>query len=539
VLATALACALAAPAQESLTCGVPVVGTLMPGGKNTYRITTRPGVEVVIQSSALSPELGTRRMRLTGAGAPKITCTGILQFTGQSEDALTLEIEQCGGTTGGTYTLTLNVVSDDPDNCGWRLPCGTTPAGTEFLVPGEVDSFQVALTAGQPADLTVNYLDPGNPAAPLLSVYDPDGREITRILHGDVTVEPAVSGTYTALVSAFGAPMRRAYRMELYHPGCRPGPTITQFGIIDGFANPIPPIGFDPAGRPIFNHEIGRELSLFVEARAGANKVRPGDFTVPQAGRDADVQVLFSNPLGDGSPAVCDTVEPNIGGVPATIPLTFEPTTQETLDHIDDMGCRFDNGQGRPIGRRDPDEACTFTGQRFGFSFVDRESDIQYCTSRFENAWEFADRDTTVAVRAKDVLGNFGEPREIVVRIGDPQPPTLTPTPTPTPRAPTRTATMSFTRPPPRSETPTRTPTDRRTPTITPTPDPSLCAGDCGNDRVVSVDEIVLMLNIALGSASLDDCRAGDSDGDGNIFIPDLLKAVNHLIGSCPPLSSL
>lgn len=536
MLAAALTCAVAAPAQETLTCGVPVLGTLTPGGKNSYRVATHPGVAIAIQTSALSPELGTRRMRLVGT--PESTCTGILEFTGQVEEILTLEVEQCAGTTGGSYTLTLSVVSDDPDyNCARPLPCGATPDGTEFLVPGEVDAFQVRLEAGREADLTVGYLIPPV-GAPLLSVYDPSGAPIVDSFAGSVQINPEADGVYTALVSAYGTPMRRAYRLEFFDASCPVGPTITHFGIIDPAGIPLDPIGDDPAGRPIFNFAFGQGLSLVAEARAGHSRIRPGESTIPDNTGDPDIQLILSRAIGDGAAAVCDTVEPNIGGVPATMPFSFDES-QASRDHIHDLGCRFDNGRGSQLGRRDPLEACTFTGQRFGYSFVDQDSDIQYCTARFESAWAFADGDTTVAAQVKDISGNFGATREIVVRIGDPQPPTLTPTPTPTARPPTRTATTSFTRPPERTETATRTPTDRRTPTITPTADPSLCAGDCGNNREVTVDEIVIMLNIALGSANLDDCRAGDADGDGSILIGDLLKAVNRLLGSCPPLSGL
>lgn len=540
MLAATLTCAVAAPAQESLTCGVPVLGTLAPGGKNSYRITTHPGVSMVVQASALSPELGTRRMRLVGAGDPRTTCTGILEFSGQLEETLTLEVDQCTGTSGGTYALTLSVVSGGSDNCGNPLPCGATPDGTEFLVPGEVDSFEAALTAGVPANFKVNYLDPGDFQAPLLTLYDPRGRTnlMQRSFTGSLSITPAMDGIYTALVSAYGSPMRRAYRMELSDAFCKKGPTITHFGIIDPAGVPLPPIAYDPAGRPIFNYETGQGLSLVAEARAGSNRVRPGESTIPDSTGDPDVQMILSQAIGDGSAAVCDTVEPNIGGVPATVPFSFDESPA-ARDHIHDLGCRFDDGKGRRLGRRDPLEACTFTGQNFGYSFVDQNSTIQYCTSRFESAWALAEGDTTVAAQVKDLAGNFGETREIVVRIGDPQPPTFTPTPTATPRTPTRTATRPFTQTPQRTETATRTPTDRRTPTITPTPDPSLCAGDCGNNRVVTVDEIVVMLNIAVGSTSLDDCRAGDADGDGNIFIGDLLKAVNRLLGSCPPLPGL
>lgn len=539
MFAAALMCAVAVPAQETLSCGVPVLGTLAPGGKNIYRIPTHPGVRVVVQASTLSAALGTPRMHLLGAGSPPTNCQGILEFTGQSAETLTLEVDQCPpGMTGGSYTLTISIVSDSADNCGAPLPCGATPAGTELLVPGEVDSFQVALTAGVPAAFKVNYLDPASPEAPLLTLYDPSGRtNITqRSFSGNLSINPAMDGIYTALVSAYGSPMRRAYRMELSDASCMKGPTITHFGIIDPEGVPLRPIGYDPAGRPIFNHDSGQGIALVAEARAGSSRVLPEESTVPTNNGDPGIQMILSRPIGDGSEAVCDTMPPDIGGVPAT--LSFDES-QAARDHIADLGCRFNNGQGQNLGRRDPDEACTRTGQRFGYSFVDRKSTIQYCSGRIETAWAFADGDTTVGARAKDRVGNYGETREIVVRIGDPHPPTFTPTPSPTPASPTRTATVSFTRPPPRTETATRTPTDRRTPTITPTPDPSLCAGDCGNDREVTVDEIVIMLRIALGSASLDECRAGDADGDGNILIGDLLKAVNRLLGSCPPLAGL
>jgi hypothetical protein len=373
-------------------------------------------------------------MRLSGPGFPtRTTCTGILKFTGVAEE-LTLEVDQCSGSGGGVYALTLNVVSAGGDNCGQALSCGATPDGTDFAVPGEVDAFQVNLAAGSPATFKLNYLTPGGAAAPLIRLYDPSGGpdelEVPQSFDGTLQINPPVTGTYTALVSAFGTPMRLGYRVEVFDESCPRGPTITHFGIIDSFANPVAPLGFDPQGRPVFNHNIGRELSLVVEARRGNNGRNPGDFTVPQAGRDAQLQVILSNPLGDGAAAVCDTAPPNLGGVPATIPLIFNESPA-TADHVNDMGCRFDNGQGRPIGRRNPDDACTMTGQRFGFSFADRPSFIQYCSGRIENAWEFPLGDTIVAARVQDVTGTFGEPREIVVRIGDPNLPTETPTPTP------------------------------------------------------------------------------------------------------------
>lgn len=73
------------------------------------------------------------------------------------------------------------------------------------------------------------------------------------------------------------------------------------------------------------------------------------------------------------------------------------------------------------------------------------------------------------------------------------------------------------------------------TPTATPTPTPgSRCIGDCGGDGTVTIDEIVTMVDIAVGAAPLDACRAGDADGDGEITVDEIVAAVNHAMQGCP-----
>lgn len=542
-----------APAEESLACGEPVVHTLAPDGADTYRVSARPGAAVVIQSSALSAPLGRRRMRLTGPGFdPLDTCDGIIQFTGPATE-LTLEVMQCSGNTGGTYTLTLNVVSDGTANCGLPLGCGATPDGVGFSVPGEVDYFQLQhLVVGERVSLKVNYLqgvDSGQQCrAPYLRVFDPSGDEVQPgRCAGTMEFVPEVAGVYSALVSAFGPAVQRPYRIELYQPGCPIGPTITSFGLADAGGKPLSPIGFDAEWRPIYNQEFGGDLKLVVEARAGQNRLRVGDSAVPytDAGEpeDPDLQVILSNPLGAGDPTICDVdpIPPMLGGVPATLPLVFDDSPA-SLDHIHDMGCRFDNGRGSPLGQRVSTEACT-TINTIDYSFVDQGSAIQFCTVVVGNTSKFPDGDTMVAARAKDGQGNFGAPREIVVRIGPASPFTPTPTVTPTRPTPTRTntvppPTLSATRTDTRTRTATRTasatPTGP-TPTITPTRSPGdFCPGDCGANNVVTVDEITLMLNIAFGVAPIDNCLDGDADGNGAIGISDLVQAVNSLLDRCP-----
>ncbi len=60
------------------------------------------------------------------------------------------------------------------------------------------------------------------------------------------------------------------------------------------------------------------------------------------------------------------------------------------------------------------------------------------------------------------------------------------------------------------------------------------CSGDCGDDGTITIDELIVLVSIALDSAPLDACRAGDAGGDGRITIDDLLRAVNGALGGCP-----
>jgi hypothetical protein len=61
------------------------------------------------------------------------------------------------------------------------------------------------------------------------------------------------------------------------------------------------------------------------------------------------------------------------------------------------------------------------------------------------------------------------------------------------------------------------------------------CVGDCNGDGEVTIDEILTMVNIALGAASIDACSAGDGNGDGEVTIDEILTAVNNALNGCPP----
>jgi len=73
------------------------------------------------------------------------------------------------------------------------------------------------------------------------------------------------------------------------------------------------------------------------------------------------------------------------------------------------------------------------------------------------------------------------------------------------------------------------------TPTATPTPVP--CVGDCGRDGAVTVDELLIMVNIALGNSPAAQCAAGDANLDGQITIDEILRAVNDALVGCLTVS--
>ncbi len=94
--------------------------------------------------------------------------------------------------------------------------------------------------------------------------------------------------------------------------------------------------------------------------------------------------------------------------------------------------------------------------------------------------------------------------------------------PTDTPALPTATGTL-----------PSATATARETtPPETTTPTHG-CAGDCDGDMRVSVSELVLAVNVALGNQTTNRCLNADRDGNGRISIAELIGAVNRALGGC------
>jgi len=59
------------------------------------------------------------------------------------------------------------------------------------------------------------------------------------------------------------------------------------------------------------------------------------------------------------------------------------------------------------------------------------------------------------------------------------------------------------------------------------------CTGECNGDGYVTVDELLTMVRIALGTAPVSECPAGDGDQDGTITIGEIVAAVNVALDGC------
>ena len=267
------------------------------------------------------------------------------------------------------------------------------------------------------------------------------------------------------------------------------GPVVTYAGIANADGSVVEPAAPDQQGRPVFERILGQSFFLVFEGRPGESGLRVGRRTFDHDAGDPlvlpDLQLIASEALGDGSPAVCDSSGPNAGGVPAVEDLEFDPV-QQVSDAINDLGCRFDDGEGGNFGR-DPEQACTLSNQTFGFGFVSAESTIQFCAF-VPPPLMLALGETVFSGRLRDVGGNIGPEQSIVLRITGPPP--------------------------------------------TPTAIPS-CPGDCDRNGSVSVDELIRAVDVALSNAPLASCDPADAKHDGGVTIDELTAAVNAAIDGC------
>jgi len=64
------------------------------------------------------------------------------------------------------------------------------------------------------------------------------------------------------------------------------------------------------------------------------------------------------------------------------------------------------------------------------------------------------------------------------------------------------------------------------------------CVGDCNGDGVVAIDDLLTMVNVALGKADVAQCLSADAEGTGNITISTVIQGVNSALNGCASQAS-
>ena len=81
--------------------------------------------------------------------------------------------------------------------------------------------------------------------------------------------------------------------------------------------------------------------------------------------------------------------------------------------------------------------------------------------------------------------------------------------------------------------TPTATPEPPVTATPTSTSPARVCSGDCDGNHLVTVDEVLTMVTLALADGAVGACQPGDANLDGKITVDEIVAAVNASLNGC------
>ena len=191
------------------------------------------------------------------------------------------------------------------------------------------------------------------------------------------------------------------------------GPEILFFGLSNSDDSQQAPSGTDPNGIPIYERAFGFSFSLVIEARSGSSGRPVGNNTLVEGGTP-DLQVQATRALGDGSSAVCDGGAPLFGGVPGIDPPRLEDP-EAIADALNDLGCRFIDGTGQPVGRICAFGCLRFESGEFGCA-SGNDAALQFCAP-VPMSLSFPIGDTLVTARVRDLEGNLGAAKQLIVRV--------------------------------------------------------------------------------------------------------------------------
>jgi hypothetical protein len=236
---------------------------------------------------------------------------------------------------------------------------------------------------------------------------------------GDET--PTSGATATAIGTATGTPISAGTPTTTGTPAATAtatlpltaGPIITFFGLTTADGHVLQPATSDTQGNPVDVIPEGSQFFIVVEAKAGTSRRPPGTTLKNSDPNDPsarpDLQIIANRDLGNGSTLVCDAGPGHpIGGVPGINPPTFDITSQQVADALNDFACRFADQTTAP---------CTLTASE-NYAFVAADTSTQFC-SAFVVGLEmlFPSGDTLLTVQWRDAADNIGLPRRLVVRV--------------------------------------------------------------------------------------------------------------------------
>jgi len=245
---------------------------------------------------------------------------------------------------------------------------------------------------------------------------------------------------------------------------------------------------------------------------------------------------IYSVPHGDHSVGLNDRLHDGLAGSSAA-PMTavggwFTGTANSDLVVLLDGGAEISLG---PVDNSFQFYGVVVTGGTFtSFEFREIEGTLEdqrlIFADDFTIAGDFAAMPTPTSTPSATWT-------ELPSTETPPPSPSTTATPTTVPSTaagtPTETATASPSPPSTGTSSPTATRSlGMQTPTAT-TPAVAECRGDCDANGSVTVDELVLSVNIALGLADAAACAAGDGNADGRITIDELVQGVNVALAGC------
>jgi len=282
--------------------------------------------------------------------------------------------------TTATVTRTASGPSPTPSRTATRTPLGPTPTVTRTAITTPTATRTATATIGGPTPTRTRTATATRTPPPTSTA----------------TPTPTISPTPTATVADRG-------------------PVVTFFGLTGANDVLMPPA--IPGTIPVYQPAFGEFFQIVVEAKPGASRARVGSSTY-SPGSTPDLQIEVTRALGNGSTLVCDDGSQNIlGGVPGINPPNFgnDPTI---ADRLNDLGCRFIDGSGSPIGRQCGDlTACVLGIDAMHYCVASPDTTLQFCGFVSQNL-SFQSGDTLVTVRVRDVLGNLGPAAQLIVRVG-------------------------------------------------------------------------------------------------------------------------